>query len=167
MKKTIAIILLAVVCLTFIACAGKGGETGTEATTTASAAGYTLKIGTVTIAMRENATDALAVLGTPKSREATGSCAYGGEDIRYTYDHFVLLTYESDGAEYFSQISLSDDTYATPEGIRIGDSADKVKSAYGTPANETATSVSYVKGNTKLLFLLRDGSVTNIQYLIA
>lgn len=78
MKKTIAIILLAVVCLTFFACAGKGGETGTETTTTAPAAGYTLKIGTVTIAMRENATDALAVLGTPKSREATAPVRTAG-----------------------------------------------------------------------------------------
>lgn len=167
MKKTAAIILLISVCLAFCACSGTGGESATETKTNVPEAGYTIRIENTTVAVREEASDVLAALGTPKSREATGSCAYGGEDVRYTFDHLILLTYENGGKEYVSQVSLADDTYATSEGIRIGDGADKVKSTYGTPANESETSVSYIKGNTKLLFLIRDGNVTNIQYLIA
>ena len=166
MKRTLLAMLLAVVlCLSLAACAGTPAKTVTE-TDTSVQPGYVMTFDGVEIRMGETASAALDALGEAISREATGSCAYGGDDVRYTYAHFILQTYDQSGTEYLSQISLSDDTYATPEGIRVGDSADAVKAAYGTPANETASALTYLKGNTKLLFLLRDGNVTNIQYLL-
>ena len=56
---------------------------------------------------------------------------------------------------------------ATPEGIAIGATKDQVVTAYGTPNSESATALSYLDTAKKvtLQFLLRDGKVTNIQYL--
>lgn len=168
MKKILSAVCLALLsCLMFVACTGAPAA-GTETDTAAPEPGdeYVITLGSVTVRMHAEADDILSLLGAWQTREATGSCAFGGEDICYVYEHFILQTYEADGKEYVSLVSLSDDTYATPEGISIGSSVDAVRTAYGTPTSETVVAISYQKGNTRIQFNFREGSITNIQYLL-
>lgn len=93
------------------------------------------------------------------------SCAYVGLDKRYDYPGFSIYTYpDGSSVDHVLQLVLTDDTLATPEGVRIGASAEEVKAAYGTSYEEVEGSFVYTKGNTQLLFIMQDGVVSSIQY---
>ena len=64
-------------------------------------------------------------------------------------------------------MAILDDGAATEEGLTIGDTAEKAKSLYGTPTEETGTALRYAKDGMVLKILLRDGSVTSIVYELA
>ena len=60
-----------------------------------------------------------------------------------------------------------DEDVCTKEGIRVGASASDVIAAYGEASTHTDSAIVYenTAAKTRLQFLLRDGKVTNIQYL--
>ena len=53
----------------------------------------------------------------------------------------------------------------TQKGIAIGSAKDAVVEAYGEPDESSDTSLIYNGDGMKLQFLLRDGTVCDIQYL--
>ena len=96
------------------------------------------------------------------------SCAYVGLDKCYVYSGFTIYTYpDEDAVDHVLQVVLTDDSVSTPEGIRIGDSAEKVIETYGNDYIEADGSYAYVQGTVKLMFIIKDGSVYSIQYGIA
>ena len=113
---------------------------------------------------------ALADLGEYLSFAETNSCYGDGKDKVYQYTSFKLKTYSSQGKDYVLSIEIFDDTdedVCTAEGIRIGATASEVIERYGETKNQTDDSIVYINqdSKTRLQFLLRDGKVTNIQYL--
>ncbi len=161
-KQICSILLLISVFFAFCAC-----EDGTADDGGASSA-HVFAINGNELAIHAPADRILSELGEPIKRGETGSCAFGGPDRVYEYSGLQIQTYSqsAEGEQYFLLISLMDDSYVTPEGIRIGDSAAKVISAYGEPSEQTDGYIRYTHGGseTQLQFLLRDGKVTNIQY---
>ena len=120
-----------------------------------------------TLAIDAEAAPLLSALGGELEYAESPSCAFEGMDKIYVYSGFRIQTYTKGGKDYIRSVELTDDSVATPEGLRIGATAEGVKAAYGTPSEETATAIKYIdaeKGIT-LQLLLRDGTVTNIQYL--
>ena len=93
----------------------------------------------------------------------SASCAFNGLDKQYDYGSFVLTTYPIDEVDYVNSVELKDDLVKTAEGVAIGASEEDVKAAYGEPA--TAGDYSYTKGDSKLLFVVKDGKVSSIQYI--
>ena len=179
MKKTAVSILMAAL----IVLAGCGGsdekvisgevsnvetnDTQTEEIENASdkaAEGYVFESNGVSIAVDGEAAAYISGLGEPLSYFESPSCAFGDLDKIYTYSGFELDTYSFDGIDYVSAVIFKDDSVSTPEGIAIGDSVDKVKEIYGEPESEEPTIISYVKGETKLCFLIQDGSVVSVEY---
>ena len=61
---------------------------------------------------------------------------------------------------------LVDDMAQTEEGIKIGATAEAVNAAYGEPTTSNAGGVIYTKGGVELRFLMKDGKVTSIQYML-
>jgi hypothetical protein len=124
----------------------------------------------VTLTLDADATAVLSALGEYRAFAETGSCYGDGKDRVYEYTSFKLKTYTNGDAEYILAIEIfndADESIATPEGIRIGSTADAVTAAYGE-ANEASDSrIVYLRADdkVKLQFLIRDGAVTNIQYL--
>jgi hypothetical protein len=116
----------------------------------------------VTVAMNAPAADLVEKLGSYSYFESA-SCAFNGLDKQYDYGSFVLTTYPIDEVDYVNSVELKDDLVKTAEGVAIGSSEDDVKNAYGDPA--TAGDYSYTKGDSKLLFVIKDGSVSSIQYI--
>lgn len=107
----------------------------------------------------------VAALGDGYEYLESESCAYVGLDKRYDYPGFSIYTYpDGDSVDHVLQLVLTDDTLATPEGLRIGASAEEVKAAYGTAYEEVEGSFVYTKGNTQLFFIMQDGVVSSIQY---
>ncbi|MBO7274323.1 MAG: hypothetical protein J6V22_05660 [Clostridia bacterium] len=157
MKKLLIFLLLATMVLSFVAC--KENDTSEPETKT-----YTFTSGTTKIAIDADAAPILASLGEWRDYAESTSCAFEGLDKVYIYAGFELQTYPMGEKDYVYMIILQDDTVATEKGIRIGAAKAVVITAYGTPNQESATSLTYNADGMYLQFILRDGVVTSIQY---
>ena len=106
-------------------------------------------------------------LGEPSGGyyEAT-SCAFDGLDKFWYYDSFTLQGYQKDGADLVYAITLMDDTVKTKEGVKIGDSKDKIETAYGKGTEQNGQ-IIYTKGAGKLTFAVKDNVITSIEYSLA
>ena len=81
----------------------------------------------------------LTALGEPQDKLEAASCVHAGFDRVYYYAGFEVNTQPTaDGKEVIVSIYLTDDSVATPEGVRIGDKQDTVKAVYGEPAQAGA-----------------------------
>ena len=126
----------------------------------------------VTLTLDGDAKAALAALGEYRAFAETGSCYGDGKDCVYEYTSFKLETYTNGDAEHILAVEIfndADESAATPEGIRVGSASDAVTAAYGEASESSDSRIVYLRadGKVKLQFLMRDGSVTNIQYLKA
>ena len=111
--------------------------------------------------------DVLGAYGTPISYDESEACGgIPGKDYVYVYSGVTIKTTPAEGDKnVICMIELTDDTYKTPQGLTIGSTAEEVKKELGNSATATDTALVYTKADMKLQFILRDGVVTNIQYL--
>lgn len=159
MKKLLIYLLLAAMILSFVACTENSDSSGEEEKT------YTFTSGTTKIAIHDDAAPVLAALGEWRDYAKSNSCLFKGEDKVYTYAGFHLQTYPQKEKDFVFMISFYDDTVATEEGIRIGNTKEDVIKAYGTPDKQGAGSLKYMASEMYLEFLLHDdGTVKNIRY---
>ena len=121
------------------------------------------------------AADVLAALASRNPAVSSkGSCLGGvevaGEDVTYVYAGFRIQTYrlsEGDPDEEIRWITFTDDSVKTEEGIAIGATVDAVKAAYGTPTEETGSTLIYRRSKTELRFETRNGAVNGISYTVS
>ena len=118
----------------------------------------------------EGAEAVLEALGAYTAFAETNSCYGDGKDKVYQYPSFKVMTYSSRGKDYLLSVEIFNDTdekACTTEGICIGASTADVIATYGDAKEQSDSALVYVNTATKtrLQFLLRDGKVTNIQYL--
>ena len=107
----------------------------------------------------------VAALGSDYAYYESPSCAYTGLDKCYVYKGFSIYTYPDDKAvDHVLQVVLTDDTLSTPEGLIIGDTAEKVKELYGTDYAESNGSFAYTRGKTSLMIIMKNDRVLSIQY---
>lgn len=163
MKKLICIFLTVLALLAMVACEKEPPVNGDTSFSAFSANG-------VTVALDAEASAVIAALGTPIESAETNSCYGDGKDKIYEYTSFKVQTYSSKGTDYILSVEIyndADETVATPEGVRVGSSAEDVLAKLGEPSERNDTSIVYRNdaAKTKLQILLRDGAVTNIQYL--
>ena len=156
MKRFFAILLALL--MTAALCACDGGEAPKK-----EAYGATVK--GISVEIDADAAAVLGALGAWSSYDESPSCAFEGLDKIYGYGAFDLLTYPLDGKDYVSGIYLNDDTYTTRKGVRVGDAKESVTAAYGAADEETASYLRYAAEGMTLTFLIKDGKVTNIQYV--
>ena len=112
----------------------------------------------------------ISALGEYVAFAETNSCYGDGKDKVYQYDSFKVMTYSSKGKDYVLSVEIfndADECACTAEGICIGASVADVMTAYGESGEQSDGTIAYINANskTRLQFLLRDGKVTNIQYL--
>lgn len=157
MKKILIFLLLAATVFCFVAC--KDNNPPTE-----QGKNYTFTSGATQIAIDADAAPILSALGAWRDYAESASCAFEGLDKIYTYAGFEIQTYPMGEKDFVYMIILQDDTVATEKGIRIGDAKEAVTTAYGTPDQETASALTYNGKGMYLQFILRDGTVTSIQY---
>ncbi len=160
MKKIIVLCLI-VSLLTTLLVGCKKEEKNEE-----TADAYAFSAGDVSVAVNAEAAPILQALGAWLDYAESPSCAFEGMDKIYTYQGFELETYCLDGTDYIASIRLLDDSVKTTEGIAIGSTKEAVTDVYGSPDEQTDTAFTYQSGDMKLQFLFRDGSVSDIQYLM-
>lgn len=126
--------------------------------------GYTFCCNDVVIEMDAEAAPIVEKLGEAVSYFEAPSCAFEGIDKMYTYNGFELDTYPMNGTDYVSAVIFKDDVVATPEGVSIGDSAEKITETYGEDMTEEKGMTVYVKDGMKLCFIIAGDSIVSIEY---
>ena len=155
MKRFISLMLALVLALCFVGCDG------------GSVSGYVFKSGDVEIAIGADANTVVSALGDYVNMTESASCGGGAEpDREYTYSGFKFNTVNENGMNKIVKITVTDDSISTPEGIYIGDGREAVIETYGDAYTEIADgALVYSDGTTKLMFGIKNGAVTAIQYI--
>ncbi len=165
MKKWIAVLLAAVCVIGLCACKDEPVIGGDEEL-------YGFAVDGVLVTPGAKAKDVLEALSSRNPTvSAKGSCLGGvdGEDVRYVYEGFYIETFrlsEGHEDEEIRWVCFTDDSVATKRGIKIGSTADEVKSAYGIDGSEGDSMLTCQSGSTELRFKLRDGVVVEISYTV-
>ena len=71
--------------------------------------GYGFRYAGVTVYVHGKASGLIDKMGEPNKKSKSKSCAYDGEDIKYVYDEFTLVTYteKNGGTEYVQSIKFT------------------------------------------------------------
>ncbi len=142
-----------------------GSVTSRTARAEAAESGYAFIHNGVRVDVDAEAAAIVEALGEPVSYYEAPSCVFEGIDRMYTYSGFELDTYPTNGKDYVSAVIFRDGSVATPEGLMIGDSAEKIRQTYGEPGLEEKNLLTYTAGNMQLRFILEDGTVAAIEYI--
>ncbi len=131
--------------------------------------GYYLKAGGVEISVNCGSwlLEKMKEAGLEYQYYEAQSCAYQGLDKFYTFDSFEVLVNTVDGRDVITSISLLDDMVAIPEGLRIGDSYDTMIDTLGDGYTRSANLYRYVRDGTMLTILIKNGSVSSIEYTLS
>lgn len=170
MKKILATMLAIMLVLGLCACGGDNGGNPTTPPaqsngTSDAPMGYAMKVNGISFGVGMDAQKVVEKLGAcePVITESCGDM--GGDDYEYAYQDYIIYANNGGGAVRIYCVEIISDLVSTPENVIIGDSAEAVKTAYGDPTSETATSLIYEKDGMQLIFILENDSVTSIQYL--
>lgn len=162
MKKTsriLAFLMAALfLCLAFTACGKKDG----------GADPFSFVYNDATVKIGDSEEEALKALGNWASYNLSESCGgFAGKDYIYYYKGFSVYTTPDRNGNIINMIELTSDEVAIPNGLTIGSSRKDVVKAMGSEGTAQGESLVYTNGTVKLTFILRDDSVTNIQYTSA
>ncbi len=169
MLRSLTLLMVLAMCLSFAACGG-GGNTdigGSETTggdTTGKA--YSFVHNNVKITPNALVNPLITALGSDYQYQESPSCAFIGLDKIYRYKGFDIYTYPDDkGVDHVLQIILTDDSVSTPEGLMIGHPAEKVAQLCGADYEKSGDNFAYTLGKTSLKIITKDGRVSSIQYV--
>lgn len=126
MKKMMPIVAAIIFCLVFAACGNSAAPAGAF-----SEKDLGIGVGGKTYYLREDSADLLAALGDDYDYSAQVSCVYDGEDKTFEYAGITVETVPVDGKDVTEDIILTDGTYSTLRGAKVGDTLDAVKALYG------------------------------------
>ena len=176
MKKLIAILLVLTLAASMAACGGKTEDPGaleitkaaTEPAEEAPAANNAVKLQFVyegVTMIPGQAFDASA-LPEADSLYTVPSCALEGTDNVYNYGGFEVTAFDQGEGEFIYSVYIIDDSVATPEGLKVGDNADKVVELYGSDFQDNDGEYIYTQGEVMLIVLFEGDSIVSIEYMM-
>lgn len=92
------------------------------------------------------------------------SCAIEGTDNLYHYGTFELTAFDDGTSEVIYSILLIDPNITTPEGLALGDSADKVLELYGEDYTQQGSAYVYTGEMEALYIIIQGAHVASIEY---
>ena len=123
MKKNTVIIMLALMLL-LAGCSGKTNSGFSEDD-------LGLEIAGEKYYLREASSPVIEALGDGYEYSEMVSCVYDGQDKTFAYPGLTVNTVPVEGRDIIEMFTLTDDTYATLRGVKVGMSRDQVIAAYG------------------------------------
>lgn len=163
MKRILALALA--LTLLLCGCGGKEDKGGNNTHTTQPAETQGINLNGVKLLIGGVLSDEdKANLGQPVSTAEAPSCMYEGMDVIYEYDGFTLQTNQQSEDEIVCIVTITDPAYKTDKGVKIGDTADAVKKAYGAATEGNNYYLVYAKEGFETTFNLSDGAVEEIVY---
>ena len=88
----------------------------------------------------------------------------GSDNIIYSYNDIEIETYLDDEAERVKSFWFTSNKYNTNEGIRIGDSVDKMIYVYGDKYYYDNNTYTYKLNNSSLSFIVENDIIKGIEY---
>lgn len=125
---------------------------------------FSLEIGSKTINLGSEYQK--EIFGSELEYSEIASCAFEGLDKTYRFQNYEVTTYPIDGVDKIASIYFLDDTISTKEGIKITDSYEKMVEIYGNNYQKEGIQYTYTLGKTSLIFLIENGFITSIEYLL-
>lgn len=156
MKRVSLILLTAVMLLSLAGCGADDPDSQEE--------NFSFTYNGTRITLGAEATPVIDALGEPRSYTEEPSCAFDGMDKTYYYSSFYISTYPLDGKDHIYNLWFADDGVATDEGIRIGSTQSQVEDAYGKECFNGTTSFVLTKGQSRLVILIEEETVTSVSY---
>ncbi len=106
-----------------------------------------------------------SIAATPEKSEIP-SCALEGMDHVYRYEDIEITANVSGKKETIYSVYFITENASTTEGIRIGDSKEKLVNTYGSDFTDDITLYTYVSDNGKvnINFQIENETVTGIEY---
>lgn len=120
----------------------------------------------VSVELNGDAQAAIDALGEPVSTSSQATChGTEGDDKTYVYDGFSVNTYPKDGQDRVLEVVVTSSDIPTAKGVKVGDSLDAVKAAYGDGYRQVAAYYAYETNDGKSIqFAVVDNLVTEIDY---
>ena len=164
MKRILALALA----LTLLLCGCGGKETkenkdNDNKTADNTANSITIKGASLNIG-GELTADMLKKLGEPSEKTDSPNCVYEGAVYDYIYAGFSLQVNQQEGKNTLLMATITDPEYITDKDVKIGDTADAVKKAYGEATEGNNYYLVYAKEGVEVTFNLNDGTVEEIVY---
>ena len=164
MKRILALALA----LTLLLCGCGGKETkenkdNDNKTADNTANSITIKGASLNIG-GELTADMLKKLGEPSEKTESPNCVYEGAVYDYIYAGFSLQVNQQEGKNTLLMATITDPKYITDKDVKIGDTADAVKKAYGEATEGNNYYLVYAKEGVEVTFNLNDGTVEEIVY---
>ncbi|MBQ7384302.1 MAG: hypothetical protein IJV72_05880 [Clostridia bacterium] len=174
MKKFLALLLCLMMAFCLVACENKKNNNNNDdddgeggGASKKSSVSFYVNYNSVKIELGADAKAVLSALGTPKRTDDQGECGGLGRVTKYVYASLELFTLNNGKTETVDGIKLLDDAVKCPEGVGIGSaSADVLKACGSNPTNKSDTGITYTSGSKNLIFSLRDGAVSGIEYKV-
>ena len=126
MKRLIPLCIAIMLTLLLAACSSAGAPTGAFGENDLG-----LEVNGKTYYLREDSAELVAALGDGYSYSEVVSCVYDGKDKTFEYPGVKIATVPVDGKDVIEVMTLTDGTYSTLRGAKVGDKLDSVKAAYG------------------------------------
>lgn len=173
MLRSLAVLMALAICMAFVGCEDtSGGDVviggngnGNNGGENEAGQTYAFVYNNVKITPNDLVDPLIAALGSDYTYYESPSCAYTGMDKCYLYQGFSIYTYPDDkGVDHVLQVILTDDSLSTPEGLIIGDTAQRVVELYGNNYTESDGSYAYTLGKTRLMIIMKNDRVQSIQY---
>ena len=82
----------------------------------------------------------------------------------YEYNSFEIETYLDNNNEKIFSIVFTNNEVTTIEGLRIGDSLEKIINVYGKDYIKENNQIIYTSQNTKITFILENDIIEEIRY---
>ncbi len=126
----------------------------------------------VTLEVGKEADGMIEALGQYDKMFEAPSCAFTGTSNYYVYGGLQVVTYPDEHDQSLNllyEVDLLDNTVATNEGIRIGNTYDDVVAKYGKPDQETAVFAMYkTEGKAVQFFFDKDNPdvISEIVYTV-
>lgn len=119
----------------------------------------------VKIHVYDLAEELLPSLGEPNGTFEAASCAYQGKDMFYYYNGYQLTVNDVDNAQHVTVIMVVDDTVSIPQGVKIGNTEEKMLELMGDSYEELGGLYQFVSGNTTLQIQIKESAVASIMYV--
>ena len=173
MKKLIAILLVLTMAVSLIACGNKtedpsaleitlGAAQDVEEVTAAVKLEFVYEGVTLVPGQAFDYND----LPAYDSLYTVPSCALEGTDNVYSYGCMEVTAFDQGEGEFIYSVYILDDSVATPEGLKIGHTVDKVVELYGEEFQDNNGEYIYTQGEVMLSILFDGDTVTSIEYLM-
>ncbi len=154
-RKIIAILTIILISINFSACQNKKNAAKTPTTE------YYLNYHDTIIKLNSNYTNVIATIGL-----SNDSRQENDEISIYSYDDFEIETSLENNIEKIKSLWFTSENITTNEGIKIGDTKEKMEQTYGHATTNQDNVYVYNLNGTNLSFVTENDKIINIEYML-